>query len=166
MFCGVCGWPWRGRSGDRAAESGAAVMIAFMRVLLTNDDGIDAPGIRVMYEACRQIPGFDRVDVVSPAKVQSATSHAVTFHRPMRVEERTLPWGKGLAVEGRPADCVKLALSGVLHEAGAPPVDLVISGINAGGERGDQRAVQRGRWGAARGGDVRGGCRPWRCRCT
>ncbi len=101
-----------------------------MRILLTNDDGIDAPGLAAMYEA---IAAMGDVQVVAPAKVQSATSHAITFHRPIHVKEKTvdLPGGgsfTGMAVDGRPADCVKLALDHLTPG----PVDLVISGMNAG----------------------------------
>ena len=101
-----------------------------MRILLTNDDGIDAPGLAALYEA---IASLGEVHVVAPASVQSATSHAVTFHRPIHVQEKTvaLPSGKtftGFAVDGRPADCVKLAVNHLVPG----PIDLVVSGMNAG----------------------------------
>ncbi len=120
-----------------------------MRVLLTNDDGIDAPGLAALRRALDGVAAFTRIDVVAPAKVQSATSHAVTFHRPIRVEPRDLPWGRGFAVDGRPADCVKLALAGVLHEPDATPVDLVVSGMNAGANVGIN-VLYSGTVGAAR----------------
>ncbi|WP_432800048.1 5'/3'-nucleotidase SurE [Poriferisphaera sp. WC338] len=96
-----------------------------MRILLTNDDGIDAPGLGCLYDAIKDL---GEVHVIAPAKVQSATSHAVTFHRPIRVEQKTIGNFTGLAVHGRPADCTKLAIEELLDG----PVDLVISGINAG----------------------------------
>jgi len=96
-----------------------------MRILLTNDDGIDAPGLRALYQA---IEGLGEVHVVAPTVVQSAMSHAVTFHRPIRVVEHDDGVVRGYSVEGRPADCVKLAL-GELVEA---PIDLILSGINSG----------------------------------
>lgn len=103
-----------------------------MRILLTNDDGITAPGIQALHEA---IESLGEVRVVAPADVQSASSHGITFHRPLmvhpvRVNERM----SGVAVEGRPADCVKLGLRALWPEwygEGTRP-DLVISGMNAG----------------------------------
>jgi 5'-nucleotidase len=99
-----------------------------MRILLTNDDGIDAPGIRALHEAVR---GMGDVTVVAPAEVQSAMGHAVTFHRAIRCAEWRCDAGTdycGLAVHGRPADCVKLAVNHLLTD----PPDLVLSGMNAG----------------------------------
>ena len=103
-----------------------------MRILLTNDDGIDAPGIAALFEA---IKGLGEVRVVAPADHQSATSHGITFHHPLMVREvEPRPGMRGTAVEGRPADCVKLGARALWKEwygAGARP-DLVISGMNAG----------------------------------
>jgi 5'-nucleotidase len=103
-----------------------------MRILLTNDDGIDAPGIAALFEA---IKGIGEVRVVAPADHQSATSHGITFHHPLMVREvEPLPGMRGTAVEGRPADCVKLGARALWQEwygKGARP-DLVISGMNAG----------------------------------
>lgn len=96
-----------------------------MRILLTNDDGIDAPGLAALREA---IDDLGEVHVIAPADVESAVSHAVTFHRPMRVTRRELQGFTGLAVEGRPADCVKLAATELISQ----PIDLCISGMNAG----------------------------------
>ncbi len=103
-----------------------------MRILLTNDDGIDAPGIAALFEA---VKGLGEVRVVAPADHQSATSHGITFHHPLMVREvEPRPGMRGTAVEGRPADCVKLGARALWQEwygAGARP-DLVISGMNAG----------------------------------
>ncbi len=99
-----------------------------MRILLTNDDGIDARGIRALHAAVRDM---GEVHVVAPAEVQSAMGHAVTFHQPVRCAEWRCPRDTdycGIAVHGRPADCVKLALSNLVQG----PVDLVLSGMNAG----------------------------------
>jgi len=100
-----------------------------MRILLTNDDGIDAPGMRALIHA---VADFGDVFVVAPMEAQSAMSHAATFHRPVTTrpfpiydEGRAI--GEGVAVDGRPADCVKLAVN-YLHGE----VDLVVSGVNAG----------------------------------
>jgi len=109
--------------------------VSRLRILLTNDDGIEAPGIGALYAA---LAGLGEVTVVAPAEVQSAMSHAVTFHRPVEVRERSVELNglssngvtgfEGYAVDGRPADCVKLAIE---HLMGGRP-DLVVSGMNAG----------------------------------
>lgn len=103
-----------------------------MRVLLTNDDGIDAPGLVHLYAALSSLEAVSSVTVVAPASVQSAMSHAVTFHKPVRVRRRVVEHDggslfEGYAVEGRPADCVKLALAHLARE-----VDVVVSGMNSG----------------------------------
>lgn len=112
-----------------------------MRILLTNDDGIRAPGIAAMYSALIDPnfgPPLGEVFCVAPLEVQSATSHGVTFHAPLMTRTESIDIGtpvvKGIAVDGRPADCVKLALSCLWPERfgeGSRP-DLVISGMNAG----------------------------------
>lgn len=102
-----------------------------MRILLTNDDGIYAPGLRAIRAELRKIGD---VTVVAPATEQSAVGHSITLLTPLLVQEvqdedrQFLGW----AVEGRPADCVKLALLELLPE----PPDLVISGLNAGSNAG------------------------------
>lgn len=95
-----------------------------MKILLTNDDGIHAAGLHATYQAIRDL---GEIHVVAPAKVQSATSHAITLHRPIAVTRYQCEAFEGFAVDGRPADCVKLALAELVG-----PVDLVISGINHG----------------------------------
>lgn len=119
-----------------------------MRILLTNDDGIDAPGINALYLAIKDL---GEVHVVAPHVVQSATSHAVTFHRPIRVAKHPGPGGEGFedfvgtSVGARPADCVKLAITNLVPQ----PIDLVISGINAGANIGIN-VIYSGTVGAAR----------------
>src|SRR3989441_10436522 len=102
-----------------------------MRILLTNDDGIYAPGLRALLPELRKL---GEVVVVAPATEQSAVGHSVTLTTPLIVQEVLDEDGKplGWAVEGRPADCVKLALVELLK---APP-DLVVSGLNAGSNAG------------------------------
>lgn len=95
-----------------------------MKILLTNDDGIEASGLHATYDAIKDL---GEVHVVAPARVQSATSHAITLHRSIEVTPYTSDKFNGFAVDGRPADCVKLALAELVG-----PVDLVISGINHG----------------------------------
>jgi 5'-nucleotidase len=97
-----------------------------MQILLTNDDGIHAPGILAMF---RELAKKDRVSVIAPETVQSATGHGITLSTPLLTSKVTIADGfSGIAVDGRPADCVKLAVAQLLPEK----VDLVVSGINAG----------------------------------
>ncbi len=101
-----------------------------MRVLLTNDDGIRAPGLLAL---CREIRTIaDELLIVAPLTVQSATSHGVTFHQPLMTETVEVDNDIGVAVDGRPADCVKLAISHIWPERMGGMPDLVISGMNAG----------------------------------
>ena len=103
-----------------------------MRILLTNDDGIAAPGIDALHEA---IGSLGEVVVIAPAGVQSAMSHGITFHRPLLVREvQVNPRMRGYAIDGTPADCVKIGLRTMWAERfgeGTRP-DLVISGMNSG----------------------------------
>ena len=112
-----------------------------MRILLTNDDGIHAPGIEALYTALADTTGElggpmgELIWPIAPLTVQSATSHGVTFHTPlMTSREEVSPLMSGVSVDGRPADCVKLAICSLWPErfgAGSRP-DVVISGMNAG----------------------------------
>src|SRR5690349_17175090 len=93
-------------------------------LLLTNDDGIHAAGLRTLREA---LAPLGRVVVVAPAAQQSGTSHAITIDRPLRHVEH----GKDLhSIDGTPADCIYLALFEQRFLPRKP--DLVISGINHG----------------------------------
>ncbi|MCB9839075.1 MAG: 5'/3'-nucleotidase SurE [Phycisphaeraceae bacterium] len=112
-----------------------------MKILLTNDDGIDAPGIEAMHAAITDRDGVfgaplgEPILPVAPLTVQSATSHGLTFHTPLMVSERRVSAHmSGLAVDGRPADCVKLAIANLWPDRFGPGdrPDLVISGMNAG----------------------------------
>jgi 5'-nucleotidase len=103
-----------------------------MRILLTNDDGIYAPGLRALR---KELQKLGEVLVVAPATEQSAAGHSVTLLTPLLVNEVFEEDGKtlvGWAVEGRPADCVKLALLELLPD----PPDLIVSGLNAGSNAG------------------------------
>jgi len=98
-----------------------------MFILLTNDDGIRAPGLVALY---RELAREHEVVVVAPETVQSATGHGVTTAAPLltsrvKVEDAF----EGTAVDGRPADCVKLAINQV---GGGRRPDLVVSGMNSG----------------------------------
>ncbi len=98
-----------------------------MVLLLSNDDGIHAPGLGALAKAASRLGD---VWVVAPDQERSACSHSLTMHRPLRIQERGDQW---FAVDGTPADCVYLALHQVLPERPA----LVISGINRGANLGD-----------------------------
>ncbi len=101
-----------------------------MRILVTNDDGIMAPGIEALYRA---VADLGHVDVVAPESPQSAVGHAISIRTPLlahRVQVRQA--FEGWAVQGSPADCVKLAMKELLE---APP-DFVLSGINHGANTG------------------------------
>ncbi len=112
-----------------------------MRILLTNDDGIRAPGIIALFEALVDVKGrcgealAEVVYPIAPLTVQSATGHGLTVHTPLMVaEEKVTERMTGISVDGRPADCVKLAVANLWPEkfgAGTTP-DLVISGMNSG----------------------------------
>jgi 5'-nucleotidase len=96
-----------------------------MRILLTNDDGIDAPGLHALREIARQLS--EDVWVFAPETNQSGASHSLTLHEPLRmrsVEERAF------AIRGTPTDSV---IMGVRHVLKARPPDLVLSGVNRGG---------------------------------
>jgi 5'-nucleotidase len=96
-----------------------------MRILITNDDGIQAPGLRSLVEAVR---GFGEVKIVAPDRERSACAHAMTLRDPLRVVE--VPWDglEAYEVNGLPVDCVNVGLS-VAYPDGC---DLVLSGLNNG----------------------------------
>ncbi len=97
-----------------------------MKILITNDDGIEAPGIAVLAESLRKIV---EVTIVAPVKEQSAVGHAITMQLPLRVIEYKKNGDFfGYAVSGTPADCVKMGIRNIMKT----PPDLVVSGINHG----------------------------------
>ncbi len=99
-----------------------------MRILVTNDDGITSPGLHALYHSLSQL---GETVAVAPDAERSSVGHAITTLLPLRVKEFSLGGRKiGYATNGTPADCVKLALGGVLGEGTRP--DLVVSGINLG----------------------------------
>ncbi len=102
-----------------------------MRVLVTNDDGVFAEGLRVLVGELAQVA---EVLVIAPERQQSATGHAITLHKPLRLEPVRLEHTIGAyASNGTPADCVILASLSDL-----PQPDMVISGINAGANLGEE----------------------------
>jgi 5'-nucleotidase len=97
-----------------------------MNVLLTNDDGIHAPGLRALYN---RFINTHQVSVVAPDRERSAIGHAISLNQPLRAI-RVSPNGeyKGYEVNGTPADCIKLAIAEILSER----PNVVIAGINPG----------------------------------
>lgn len=96
-------------------------------ILVTNDDGIRAPGLRLLAEALAEI---GRVQVYAPEGQQSAVGHSVSLHKPLRVNQLEPGWHM---VDGTPTDCVMLAVRRLLGER----PDLVVSGVNPGANMGD-----------------------------
>lgn len=99
-----------------------------MHILLTNDDGYNAPGIQTLYRVLRSQTNHD-ISIVAPEGQRSATGHSITSFQPLFLTQYNLGGQqKGYAISGTPSDCVKLAIQGGLV---ATP-DLIISGINLG----------------------------------
>ena len=98
-----------------------------MIILISNDDGINSPGLRALEKALQDI---GQVWVVAPDRERNAIGRALTLHRPLRVEKIS---ARRFAVNGTPSDCVNLAINGLLP---AKP-SLLVSGINKGANLGD-----------------------------
>ena len=116
----------------------ADLRIILMKILICNDDGYQAPGIVALYEALKMVAD---VEVVAPEQNNSAKSNALTLHSPLYVQTAANGFRY---VNGTPADCVHIALTGLL---GYRP-DLVVSGINNGANMGDD-TIYSGTVGAA-----------------
>jgi len=103
-----------------------------MRILLSNDDGILAPGLAGLYAA---VEDLGEVTVVAPETSRSAAGHSITLQQPLKVQHVTVASERefaGISVDGSPADCVRLAIKTLL----AYPPDIVLTGINAGANAG------------------------------
>ncbi len=93
-------------------------------ILITNDDGVNAPGLLALAQALREI---GQVSILAPDRNWSVTGHNKTLHKPMRVWPVTLADGsEALTTDGSPSDCVALAVMGLIET----PIDMVISGVN------------------------------------
>jgi 5'-nucleotidase len=104
-----------------------------MRVLLTNDDGIQATGLNELRRALLEVPGVE-LAVVAPNANRSATARSITTRRPLEVEEIEFGDGTtGFATDGTPVDCVRFAALGLVESE----PDLIVSGINHGSNLGD-----------------------------
>ncbi len=108
---------------DRRIEIGRC------RILVSNDDGIESPGIKILERIARELT--EDVWVVAPDQEQSGASHSLTTRRPLRLIERSQ---RHYAVDGTPTDCVLLAVKKLLRERRP---DLVLSGINGGSNAGE-----------------------------
>lgn len=119
-----------------------------MHLLLTNDDGIDAPGLRALFAAVAAVvePG-DRITVVAPDRGRSECGHSVTTGRPLVCKVVEAGW---FSLDGTPVDCVRASRAAI-----ASDVDAVISGINAGANLGVDLLVS-GTFAAAREAAVQG----------
>ena len=103
-----------------------------MRILITNDDGINAPGLEVLAEIAAEIAGPEgEVWTVAPAFEQSGVAHCISYSHPTMVARLS---DRRFAAEGSPADCVLAAISDVMVDA---PPDLVLSGVNRGNNSGE-----------------------------
>ncbi len=100
-----------------------------MRILLTNDDGVHAPGLKVLEKIARQLS--DDIWIVAPAEEQSGAGHSLTLNHPLRVRKHG---EKHYSVTGTPTDAVMLALGEIM---GDERPDLVLSGVNRGANLGD-----------------------------
>ncbi len=103
------------------------IFAPLMRILLSNDDGIHAPGLRALARALETI---GQLTVVAPDRNRSGASNSLTLGRPLRINEMQPGW---YSVDGTPTDCVHLAITGLLDHR----PDIVVSGINAGANLGD-----------------------------
>lgn len=103
-----------------------------MRILITNDDGINAPGLKVLEAIAHDIAGPDgEVWIVAPAFEQSGVGHAISYTHPTMIAEMG---PKRFAAEGSPADCVLAGIYEVMRDC---PPDLVLSGVNRGNNAGE-----------------------------
>lgn len=98
-----------------------------MRILISNDDGVYAPGIKIL---SKELANVANIDVVAPDRNRSGASNSLTLTRPITVKKLDNGY---YSVEGTPTDCVHLALTGFID----PLADMVVSGINDGGNLGD-----------------------------
>lgn len=97
-----------------------------MDILLTNDDGVFAPGIRSLYD---ELSREHNLTIIAPESEQSAVGHAITLLKPLRIKSVSLSGGvDAFAVDGTPADCIKIGVKQALRRE----PDLIISGINVG----------------------------------
>lgn len=114
-----------------------------MRILITNDDGINAPGLSVLHDIASELAGPNgEVWTVAPAFEQSGVGHCISYTRPMMISQMA---ERRFAAEGSPADCVLAGVHDVMKDT---PPDLVLSGVNRGNNSAEN-ALYSGTLGAA-----------------
>lgn len=118
-----------------------------MKILLTNDDGIDAPGFDVLRDIAEQLTDAENIWEAAPLTNQSGVGHCISYVHPLTVNKRS---DRAIAVEGYPADCVLAALATLPERP-----DLILSGVNNGNNSG-QNTVYSGTIGAAMEGALQG----------
>ena len=119
---------------DDLLPPACAIALVVVRVLLTNDDGIEAEGLQALRHALNALPSVD-LAVIAPDGNRSAMARSITTRRPLWVQEVDFDDGTvGYATDGTPVDCVRLANLGLVEGFEA---DLVVSGINHGSNLGD-----------------------------
>ncbi len=119
-----------GRAGDERIPAFGYNARVTINILLTNDDGIEAPGIAVLRRA---VAGLGEITTIAPDRNTSAVARGITIDRALRLEPREFGDGwPGYACDGTPSDCVRIALLGLDR----PTPDIVVSGVNAGGNMG------------------------------
>lgn len=128
----------RPQFGDRTPTMARHISPGTMKILISNDDGYQAPGLVALYEALKDVA---EVEVIAPEQNNSAKSNALTLHAPLYVHRASNGFRY---VNGTPADCVHIALTGLLDYR----PDLVVSGINNGANMGDD-TIYSGTVGAA-----------------
>jgi len=117
-----------------------------LHILVSNDDGINAEGLR---EVAKALAPFGRITIVAPDREKSGCSHSLTMNRPLRADEIR----EGVyAVDGTPADCINMAVNGLIKD---DRPDMVVSGINLGANLGDD-VTYSGTVAAAREGAILG----------
>ena len=119
-----------------------------MKILLSNDDGIDAEGLTVLRDIARELTTPENIWEVAPLTNQSGVGHCISYMTPLQMERRG---ERRFAVNGYPADCVLVALGEVMSE----PPDLILSGVNDGNNSG-QNTLYSGTIGAAMEGALQG----------
>ncbi len=110
-----------------------------MKILITNDDGINAPGLEVLYNIALGLTSAENILTVAPASEQSGVSHAISYHSSIILDKQT---DNKWAVHGTPADCVIVGISEYEHK-----FNLVLSGVNRGNNAG-QNTMYSGTVGA------------------
>jgi 5'-nucleotidase len=116
----------RARSGRNHVPANEESNPKRLKILLTNDDGYDAPGLAAL---CQAFAAAGEITLVAPLFEQSCTGHGITVHTPLRLKQVHMPGTHAAwALQGMPADCVKLALEHCFEHK----PDLIVSGVNSG----------------------------------